>query len=142
MLLEDQQLVSNSRQPRLTSNISKVNCNFTACDEETIFHIIFLQKVELPLHKWFSLHYGTTSGRAVLRSKLEERRCRVQFQSRFLILPFAVFCDFLRNSRKYGLGSIRKTPHGGHATNRPRFHKRTIGHKLTTKPSLLQIGTN
>ena len=24
---------------------------------------------------------------------------------------------FLRNSRKYGLGSLRKTPHGGHPTH-------------------------
>ena len=44
-----------------------------------------------------------------------------------------VFSGFLRNPRKYLLGSVRKTPpHGGHSTYSPRSHKRTIGQKPTT----------
>ena len=52
-------------------------------------------------------------------------------QSRLSTYPFGVFRGFLRNSRKYGLGFLRKTPHGGHSTYSPRSHKRTIGLKLT-----------
>ena len=54
--------------------------------------------------------------------------------------PFGVFRGFLRNSRKYGLGSLTKTPHGGHSTYSPRSHKRTIGHKSTTnQPTNISI---
>ena len=49
--------------------------------------------------------------------------------SRLLTLPFGVFRSFLRNLCKYGLGSLRKTSHGGCSTYSPRSHKRTIGLK-------------
>ena len=42
--------------------------------------------------------------------------------------------SFLRNKRRYWLGSLRKTPHGGYFPYRPRPHKRTIGLKPTTQP--------
>ena len=41
-------------------------------------------------------------------------------RSRLSTKPFGVFGVFLRNSRKYGLGALRKTPHGGHPTYWPR----------------------
>ena len=40
---------------------------------------------------------------------------------------------FLRNSHKYRLGSLRKTPQGGYSSYRPRSHKRTIGFNPTTQ---------
>ena len=38
---------------------------------------------------------------------------------------------FLRNWRKYGLGSLRNILHGGYFIYSPRSHKRTVGFKHT-----------
>ena len=40
---------------------------------------------------------------------------------------FGIFRGFVRNSRKYGQGSLRKASHGGLSRYRPRPHKWTIG---------------
>ena len=74
-----------------------------------------------------------TSGRAVLHSKLVDGRCQVQSPVA-LVEPFGVFRRFLRNSRKFELGSIRKTHIEGHSPYRPKCHKRTIGLNSTTQP--------
>ena len=47
---------------------------------------------------------------------------------------FRIFHTFLWNSHKYGLGSLRKTPHRRHSTYRPRSHKRTFGFKTYNQP--------
>ena len=47
---------------------------------------------------------------------------RSQVQSPVALVELAVR-GFPRNSRKYGLGSLRKAPHGGHSL----VDKRTVG---------------
>ena len=54
-----------------------------------------------------------TSGWAILRSKVVDGRCRVQFLVALDYQPFGVFLVFLRNSPKYGLVSLRKTSKEG-----------------------------
>ena len=51
---------------------------------------------------------------------LREFRRKPLFFSETYAVNSANKSGFLRNSRKYGLGSLRKTPHGGHSTYRPR----------------------
>ena len=46
--------------------------------------------------------------------------------------PFGDFRCFLRNSRKYGLESLRKTKNGGHSPYKPRSQKRIIDLNPTT----------
>ena len=57
---------------------------------------------------------------------------RFKPRSRLSTWPFGVFRRFLRNPPKYGLGSLRKTPHGGQSTYSPRSQKRATGLKPTT----------
>ena len=47
--------------------------------------------------------------------------------------PFGVFRGFLRNLRKYGLWSLRKTPHSEHTPCRSRSYRWTIGLNSTTQ---------
>ena len=60
-------------------------------------------------------------------------------RSRLLTYPLGVFRGFLRNW-KYRLGSLRKTPHGGHPIHRLRFPVRQSALNptttLTTAPPL------
>ena len=64
---------------------------------------------------------------------------RFYFQSHQSTQPFGVFQGLLKNSHKYGLGSLRKTPTERHSPYRPRSHKRTIGlNPTTTKLRKLQ----
>ena len=56
-------------------------------------------------------------------------------QLRLLSQSFGVFHDFFRNSCKYGLGSLRKTLHGVHFTERRRCHMWTIGLIPTIQPN-------
>ena len=49
-----------------------------------------------------------------LHSYSKSGLCRVQSPVALVNLTFRISRDFLRNSRKYGLGSLKKTPHGGH----------------------------
>ena len=53
------------------------------------------------------------------RSKLEDGRCQVQTPVSLVDLAFGVFRGFLRNSRKYGLGSLRKYPTEHSLSTRP-----------------------
>ena len=58
---------------------------------------------------------GAISGCEVLLTKAGRRNVTSSMPRWDLsTLPFGIFRGFLRNSRKYGLGSIRKTP-GGHS---------------------------
>ena len=50
----------------------------------------------------------------------------------------AQMSDFLRNSRKYGLGSLRKTLQGGRSPYRPR----SLVRQLALKPTTNQPSTN
>ena len=52
------------------------------------------------------------TGRREVPGSMSGRACRPS-RSEFSVV-------FLRNSRKYGLGSLRKTPHGGHPAFSPR----------------------
>ena len=52
-----------------------------------------------------------TGGWQVLLSKLLVKRWRVQFMVVLVSLAIQSFFCFLQNSHKYGVGSIRKTPH-------------------------------
>ena len=67
----------------------------------------------------FSLFYfplrflGPKSDRVCLLWKLVDMRCHFQTRSRLSTKLFGVFCGFLWNSVKYGLGSLRKTPTDG-----------------------------
>ena len=72
------------------------------------------------------------SSRAVLCSNWQTGGARFKPLSRLSTQTFGVFRAFLRNSSKYGLGSLRKTPHDGHSPCRLRSHKRTIGLYATT----------
>ena len=54
--------------------------------------------------------FNPTSGGVVLHSKLVHGRIRVQFPIAFVDLIVRSFPWFSRNSHKYGLGSLRKTP--------------------------------
>ena len=65
-----------------------------------------------------------TSGGVVLRSKLLDRRCRVQFLVVLVNLASRSFPWFLRNSRKYGLWSFKMTSTKG--TLRIDMHTRTL----------------
>ena len=59
--------------------------------------------------------------------------CQIKNPVAFIRLstkPFEVFRGFLRSWRKYGLGSLRKSPHGGHFTYRPT----SLVRKLALKP--------
>ena len=42
----------------------------------------------------------------------------------------------VKNPRKYGLGSLRKTPHGEHSTHRPRYLVRQSALKPTTNETI------
>ena len=53
--------------------------------------------------------------------------------------PFGVFRGFLRNSRKHGLGSLRKTPHGGHFSYRTRSLVRQSAFVPTTNQRFLLL---
>ena len=53
-------------------------------------------------------------------------------RSRMWTKPFGVFRGFLRNTRKHGLGFLKKTPLGRHFTYWPRSHKRIIDLNRTT----------
>ena len=53
---------------------------------------------------------SSTIGRAVLSLKLVGGGARFNLWSRLSTSPFGVFLGFLQNSRKYGLGSLRKKP--------------------------------
>ena len=68
--------------------------------------------------------FGPTCSETVQRSKLVDERgfnqTRFNTRSRLSAYPFGVFCGFLRNSSKCGIGSLRKTSHGGHSTYRAR----------------------
>ena len=62
--------------------------------------------------------------------KLVDGKCQVQSPVVLVDLAVQRFHWFLRNSRKYGLGSLRKTPPmEGHTTYSPRSHKLKIGLK-------------
>ena len=50
------------------------------------------------------------SGQAVIRSNWQTGGAWFKSRSRLSNQPFRVFRGFLRNSRKYGLGSLRKIP--------------------------------
>ena len=52
--------------------------------------------------------------------KLVDERRRVQSLVALVDLAVHSFPCFLRNSRKYGLGTLSKTPHGGHSTHKSR----------------------
>ena len=58
--------------------------------------------------------------------------------SRMSTQPLGLFNGFLRNLRKYGLGSLKKTPTEGTPPYRPRSHDRTIG--LTPSTNQLTSG--
>ena len=67
-----------------------------------------------------------------------DRRCRVQPPVALIDLSRSDFSViFLRNSRKYGLGSLGKTPYGGHSPQSPRTLELSIGLILTTQPNFL-----
>ena len=98
------------------------NCNILDICLENVFSFLFIK--------------CPTSGRVVsLKTGRREmigsnpgRTCRPS-RSEFSVV-------FFRNWRKYGLGSLRKTSHGGHATYRPRSHNQTVGFQPTTNPFL------
>ena len=80
-----------------------------------------------------------TSGGVVLRSKLVEGKCKVQFPGpacRPSRSEFSVV--FLRNSRKYGVRSLRKTPTEDTLSTRP---GPTIGQLALTLQSILNSQT-
>ena len=84
---------------------------------------------------YFPKHPGPTSREVVLRSKLVDGRCRVQFP--FLRVGLAVRC-FPWISPKFAKVRVmipQKDPHGRHAIFSPRFHKRTVETTTTTKTS-------
>ena len=56
---------------------------------------------------------GPTCGGMVLRSKLVDGGCLAKFPVALVHLSVRGFRVFLQKSRKYGLGSLRKTPTEG-----------------------------
>ena len=60
-------------------------------------------------------------------------------RSLFLTQSFGVFSGFLRNSHKYGLISLRKTPLEEHPPYRPRSHKQTNGLKNYNLQPTIQL---
>ena len=70
-----------------------------------------------------SLLICPTSGRVVV---LETGKREVPGSNPCRACPFGVFRGSLRNSRKYGLGSLRMTHHGENSSLRPRSQMRII----------------
>ena len=68
---------------------------------ETRFEIFWIQKLQP--HQW---HSGNAQNR-------KTGGARFKPLSRLSTYPFGVFRGFLQKSRKYGLGSLRKTPTEG-----------------------------
>ena len=75
----------------------------------SIYPSFFLAFLTLVLLK-SPISTDLTSSRAILRSKLVDRRYRVQFLVALVNQMFGVFHSFLRNSIIYYLGSLKKTP--------------------------------
>ena len=80
------------------------------------------------MHFVSSLHSPTSGGVVALETGRREvtgrnpdHACRPSC-SEFSVVFFETIIN-------YGLGSLRKTPHGKHAAYRPGYYKRTIGHK-------------
>ena len=97
-------------------------------------------RVRIPGKEWLLKLFvlGLDSGCAI---KLVDGKYQFHPRWRLSTLPFAVFRGFLRNLRKYGLGSLRKTPHGEHPTHRPRSPVRqTALHPTTNQPTHQEDG--
>ena len=82
-----------------------------------------------------------TSDRIVLLLELVDWKCRVQSLVAYADLGVLIFPWFSPISRKYGLGSLRKTSKEGTPPRRTRSHMQTIGLNLTAQhnpPSHMQ----
>ena len=72
-----------------------------SCPSLSLVSNVSIQTTALPVAEWVCVQsWKTGSARFYPRSRLSTQ-------------PFGVFRGFLRNSRKYGLGSFRKTPTEG-----------------------------
>ena len=81
---------------------------------------------------------GFISGRVILESKLTDGATGFHPRTGLSTSPFGVFRDFLRNLRKYGLGSFRKTRTENTPPTGPNPRCRQLN--PTTQPSVYGIG--
>ena len=81
-------------------------------------HIIDVKNFAQDVHVVILFKAPPVAKRVCAQSR-QTRGARFNPWSRLSMQPFGVFRGFLRNSRKYGLGSLRKTPTEGTSPTGP-----------------------
>ena len=93
----------------------------------------------------FTVSLGPNHCGADLRSKLVDKRCQVQSSVALVDLAVRIFSCFFRNSRKYGVGSLRKIPTedtppiGPGPRSPPRGQLTLVLQSITSDPSVNMV---